>query len=421
MEVYLDNAATTKTDPEVVDAMLPYLTEEYGNASSSYALGRRAREAVDKAREQIASLINASPEEIYFTSGATESNNWILSKAYKCVMSEIEHPSVLRAFDTPTGKKQKNGFVTMVGVFQSGMVSTEAYEEAAAAIANDYRPMVTLMYANNEIGVLEPIKRVSSIAWDLGVPFHTDATQALGHVPIDVEDLDICYLSASAHKIYGPKGVGMLYARINYEPPAFMRGGHQECGLRAGTENVAGIVGFGKAAELAKQRMEEDAARETELRDYFIGAVFDEIPCANLNGHPEKRLPNNISFTFDGVDGSALLAMLEQDGIYASSGSACTTGSREPSHVLTAIGHTYEETKSTIRFSLGRETTMEQIDYTLTKLRESVQYLRELNRGDSNEEATRNKGRTEDHSYAQRKQPDRNSEMGTPEAQMVYR
>lgn len=378
--VYLDNAATTKIDPEVLYAMMPYLREEYGNASASYALGRRAREAVDKAREQVASLINASPEEIFFTSGATEANNWVTSKAHKCIMSEIEHPSILRAFDTPIGKKQKKDMVIPIWTLMNGTVDIGFLEDAANQIKKEkaYRPLITVMYANNEIGTIQPIKRISEIAWDLEIPFHTDATQAFGHIPIDVDVLDICYMSASAHKIYGPKGIGMLYCRDGYPPPSFMRGGHQERGFRAGTENVAGIVGFGKAAELSKERMDGEIPALCELRDYFITAVMDEIRDVRLNGDPIRRLPNNANLTFRGVDAETLLLLLDEAGICASAGSACTTGERKPSHVLKAIGLTDEQALSTARFTLGRETTYKHIDYTVDVLKKSVEYLREV-------------------------------------------
>ena len=360
MEVYLDNAATTKTDPEVVDAMMPYLREEYGNASASYALGRRAREAVDKAREQVASLINADPKHIIFTSGATEANNMVTNSIDTIAISSIEHPSVWRSVNRRE----------VIGVDPYGVVKEGLLERYKVPL------LFSIMYANNEIGTIQPIRSIGEFTEENGILLHTDATQAFGHIPIDVEADHIDFLSASAHKIYGPKGVGLLYDRTGAS--RLMFGGHQERGLRPGTENVAGIVGFGKAAELAKKRMDGDRIYIAGMRDYFIETIRQEIPDVHLNGHPSQRLPNNVSLTFRGVDAETLLLLLDQAGICASAGSACTTGIREPSRVLLAIGLSHDEALSTLRFTLGRKTTYGQLDYTIAVLIKSVQHLRGL-------------------------------------------
>ena len=336
--IYLDNAATTRTAPEVVEAMLPYFTETYGNPSSVYGFSQKSREAITDARETIAKALGARTEEIYFTAGGSESDNWAIkaaAEAYRSrgnhiITSKIEHHAVLH-----TGEwLEKQGFeVTYLDVDENGTVKLEELKKAI-------RPttiLISIMFANNEIGTIQPVREIGKIAKEHGILFHTDAVQAFGQLPIRVDELNIDMLSSSAHKLNGPKGIGFLYIRKGVKIRSFIHGGAQERKRRAGTENVPGIVGYGAAVERAMRTMEDRTAREKELRDYLIGRVLKEIPYTRLNGHRTNRLPNNANFSFQFVEGESLLIMLDMDGICGSSGSACTSGSLDPSHVLLAI------------------------------------------------------------------------------------
>ena len=377
--IYLDNAATTKTAPEVVDAMLPYFSEYYGNASTIYSLGAESKKAMDHARQTIADSLGAKPEEIYFTAGGSESDNWALkataeayeSKGKHIITTKIEHHAILH-----TGEYlQKRGYeVTYLDVDENGIVSPEAVE---AAIRPD-TILVSVMFANNEIGTIEPIKEIGEIAHKHGILFHTDAVQAFGQVPINVDEMNIDMLSSSGHKLNGPKGIGFLYIRKGVKIRSFVHGGAQERKRRAGTENVPGIVGFGKAVELAVASMDDRIRKETELRDYAIARIEKEIPYCRLNGDRTRRLPNNINFSFRFVEGESLLIMLDMKGICASSGSACTSGSLDPSHVLLAIGLPHEIAHGSLRMTLSAETTKEDIDYTIDNLKEIVAHLRSM-------------------------------------------
>lgn len=377
--IYLDNAATTKPAPEVVEAMLPYLAENYGNPGSIYSIGAAAKKAVNEARRTIASLIRAGQEEIYFTAGGTEADNWaIKAAAESCsgrgkhiVTTKIEHHAVLHT----CGYLEKKGFeVTYLDVDEDGLVNPE---ELKAALRPD-TILISVMFANNEIGTLQPIGEIGAIARERGILFHTDAVQAFGQIPIDVEELKIDMLSASAHKLNGPKGVGMLYIRNGVSLGPFIHGGAQERNRRAGTENVPAIVGFGAAAARAARLMEEKAERERKLRDYLIGRIEAEIPCCRLNGHRTKRLPGNVNFSFLYVEGESVLIMLDMMGICASSGSACTSGSLDPSHVLLAVGLTHEEAHGSLRLTLSEENTREEMDTVVESLKEIVQRLRDM-------------------------------------------
>ncbi len=377
--IYLDNAATTRTAPEVVEAMLPYFTESYGNASTVYEFGAKSREAVSQARERIAKAIGAKENEVYFTAGGSESDNWAIkaaAEAYKAkgnhiITSKIEHHAVLHTCQW----LEQNGFeVTYLDVDEFGVVKLEELKKAI-------RPttiLITIMFANNEIGTIEPVAEIGRIAKEHGILFHTDAVQAFGHVPIDVDACSIDMMSASGHKLNGPKGIGFLYIRKGVKIRSFIHGGAQERKRRAGTENVPGIVGFGKAAELALADMEERTSRESKLRDYMIGRVLKEIPFARVNGDRKNRLPNNVNICFQFVEGESLLIMLDMKGICASSGSACTSGSLDPSHVLLAIGLPHEIAHGSLRLTLGGDTTKEDIDYTIETIKEIVAQLREM-------------------------------------------
>ena len=377
--IYLDNAATTKTAPEVVDAMLPYFSEYYGNASTIYSLGAESKKAMDHARQTIADSLGAKPEEIYFTAGGSESDNWALkataeayeSKGKHIITTKIEHHAILH-----TGEYlEKRGYeVTYLDVDENGIVSPEAVE---AAIRPD-TILISVMFANNEIGTIEPIKEIGEIAHKHGILFHTDAVQAFGQVPINVDEMNIDMLSSSGHKLNGPKGIGFLYIRKGVKIRSFVHGGAQERKRRAGTENVPGIVGFGKAVELAVASMDDRIRKETELRDYAIARIEKEIPYCRLNGDRARRLPNNINFSFRFVEGESLLIMLDMKGICASSGSACTSGSLDPSHVLLAIGLPHEIAHGSLRMTLSAETTKEDIDYTIDNLKEIVAHLRSM-------------------------------------------
>jgi len=377
--IYLDNAATTKTAPEVVEAMLPYFTENFGNPSSVYSFAAKNKDAITKYREIIANALGANTNEIYFTAGGSESDNWALkatAEAYKAkgnhiITTKIEHHAILHTAEY----LEKQGFeITYLDVDEDGMVKID---ELKAAI----RPttiLISIMFANNEIGTIEPIKEIGELAKANGILFHTDAVQAFGQVPIQVDDMHIDMLSASGHKLNGPKGIGFLYIRKGVKIRSFVHGGGQERKRRAGTENVPGIVGLGTAVERAVRTMEERTAKEVELRDYLIGRVMNEIPFTKLNGHPTKRLPNNANFSFRFIEGESLLIMLDMKGICASSGSACTSGSLDPSHVLLAIGLPHEIAHGSLRLTLSEETTKEDIDYVVDALKEIVEKLRNM-------------------------------------------
>lgn len=377
--IYLDNAATTKTSQEVVDAMLPYFTENYGNASSIYEVGQRSKEAITTAREEIAKVLGAKTEEIYFTSGGSEADNWALKAAFEAygkkgnhiITTKIEHHAILHTCEY---LEKKGAEITYLDVDENGLVNLDELQKAI-------RPetiLISIMFANNEIGTIEPIKEIGMIAKEHGVLFHTDAVQAFGQVPINVDEMNIDMLSSSAHKINGPKGIGFLYIRKGVKIRSFVHGGAQERKRRAGTENVPGIVGYGVAAKRASETMEVRTAKERELRDYFIDRVLKEIPYVKLNGDPVKRLPNNINLSFRFVEGESLLIMLDMKGIAASSGSACTSGSLDPSHVLLAIGLPHEIAHGSLRLTLGEDTTKEDLDYTLEQLKEIIGKLRDL-------------------------------------------
>ncbi|MGN0167394.1 MAG: cysteine desulfurase NifS [Acetatifactor sp.] len=377
--IYLDNAATTKTSPEVVQAMLPYFTENYGNPSTIYSLGSSSKKAVNEARRTIAGGIGAKQEEIYFTAGGSEADNWALkataeayeSKGKHIITTKIEHHAILHTCEY----LEKRGFeVTYLKVDKDGLVDLE---ELKSAIRPD-TILISVMFANNEIGTIEPIKEIGAIAKERGVLFHTDAVQAFGQVPINVDEMNIDMLSASGHKLNGPKGIGFLYIRSGLKLRSFIHGGGQERSRRAGTENVPGIVGLGAAAERAFRIMEEKTKKELELRDYLISRIEKEIPYCRLNGHRTRRLPGNVNFSFLYIEGESMLIMLDMKGICASSGSACTSGSLDPSHVLLAIGLKHEEAHGSLRMTLSEENTKEEIDIVVDNLKRIVAKLREM-------------------------------------------
>ena len=377
--IYLDNAATTRTSPAVVEAMLPYFTENYGNASSIYSIGAKSKEAISRSRETIAGVLGAKPEEIYFTAGGTEADNWALkatADAYRAkgnhiITSKIEHHAILHTCEY----LEKHGFeVTYVDVDENGIVKLDQLEKAI-------RPdtiLISVMFANNEIGTIQPVREIGQIAKKHGILFHTDAVQAFGQLPINVDELNIDMLSSSAQKICGPKGIGFLYIRKGVKIRSFVHGGAQERKRRAGTENVPGITGYAKAAEDAARTMEERTQKERQLRDYLIDRVLSEIPYTRLNGHRTNRLPNNANFSFQFIEGESLLIMLDMEGICGSSGSACTSGSLDPSHVLLAIGLPHEIAHGSLRLTLGEETTKEEIDYVVDKTKAIVERLRSM-------------------------------------------
>ncbi len=377
--IYLDNAATTRVKKEVYQAMEPYATEYFGNPSAIYSFAAESRKAVDKARGIMAEAIGAKREEIYFTGGGSESDNWALvataeayaGKGKHIITSVIEHHAVLHTCEY----LEKKGYeVTYLGVDEQGLVDLEELKQAI-------RPdtiLVSIMAANNEIGTIEPLKEIGAIARERGVLFHTDAVQAFGHIPLNVEEMNIDMLSASGHKVNGPKGIGMLYIRKGVKIGSFIHGGAQERRRRAGTHNVPGIVGFGKAIELAVTHQAQTTAQVSKLRDYLIERVLAEIPYTRLNGHRTNRLPNNANFCFRFVEGESLLILLDQNGICGSSGSACTSGSLDPSHVLLAIGLPHEIAHGSLRLTLSQETTKEEIDFTVEKLKEIVERLRSM-------------------------------------------
>lgn len=377
--IYLDNAATTKTAPEVVQAMLPYFSEYYGNPSTIYSLGSEAKKGVNEARRTIAGCLGAKMEEIYFTAGGSESDNWAIkacAEAYEkkgkhIITTKIEHHAVLHTCQY----LEKRGFrVTYLDVDDKGMVRIEDLKNA---ICPD-TILISVMFANNEIGTIEPIAEIGAIAKEHGIIFHTDAVQAFGQVPINVDEMNIDMLSASGHKLNGPKGIGFLYIRTGLKLRSFVHGGGQERSRRAGTENVPGIVGLGAAAKRAHETMKARTDKEIELRDYLIGRLEKEIPHCFLNGHREKRLPNNVNFSFLFIEGESLLIMLDMKGICASSGSACTSGSLDPSHVLLAIGLKHEEAHGSLRLTLSEENTREDMDTVVEAVKEIVQKLRDM-------------------------------------------
>lgn len=377
--IYLDNAATTKTAKEAVDAMLPFFTEHYGNASSIYSLGAESKKAMTQAREIIAESIGATPAEIYFTAGGSESDNWALvataeayaSKGKHIITSRIEHHAILHTCDY---LKTRGYEITYVDVDENGVIKLDELKKAI-------RPdtiLISVMFANNEIGTIQPIKEIGEIAKEHGILFHTDAVQAYGHVPINVDEDHIDMLSTSGHKINGPKGIGFLYIRKGVKIRSFIHGGQQERSRRAGTENIPGIVGYGAAVKKAFESLTERMNKETELRDYLIGRIEKEIPYCRLNGDRVKRLPNNVNFSFQFIEGESLLIMLDMKGICASSGSACTSGSLDPSHVLLAIGLPHEIAHGSLRLTLSEENTKEEIDYVVDSIKEIVNKLRSM-------------------------------------------
>ena len=377
--IYLDNAATTKTAPEVVEAMLPYFTEYYGNPSSVYEFAGKSKKAVNESRETIAKALGAQTNEIYFTAGGSESDNWALkataeayeSKGKHIITTKIEHHAILHTCEY----LQKRGYeITYLDVDENGVVKLEELKKAI-------RPdtiLISVMFANNEIGTIQPIREIGEIAHEHGILFHTDAVQAFGQVPINVDEYHIDMLSASGHKLNGPKGIGFLYIRKGVKIRSFVHGGAQERKRRAGTENVPGIGGLGKAVERAVATMKERTDREIEMRDYLIERIMKEVPYTRLNGHRTKRLPNNINFSFQFIEGESLLIMLDMEGICGSSGSACTSGSLDPSHVLLAIGLPHEIAHGSLRLTLSEEITKEDMDYVAEAIKKIVDRLRSM-------------------------------------------
>lgn len=377
--LYLDNAATTKTAPEVLEAMLPYFTEKFGNPSSVHQFAAGNKSVIDEQRDLIAATLGAKGKEIYFTAGGSESDNWALKataeayaqKGKHIITTKIEHHAVLHSAQY----LEKQGYeVTYLDVDEDGKVRLQDLE---AAIRPD-TILISVMYANNEIGTIQPIREIGAIAHEHGILFHTDAVQAYGHLPIDVDACHIDMLSASGHKLNGPKGIGFLYIRTGVKIRSFIHGGAQERKRRAGTENVPGIVGLGAAVKRAFASMEERTEKEKEMRDYLIGRVLEEIPYTRLNGHPTDRLPGNTNFSFRFIEGESLLIRLDMKGICGSSGSACTSGSLDPSHVLLAIGLPHEIAHGSLRLTLNEEITREDIDYVVESLKEIVEGLRRM-------------------------------------------
>jgi cysteine desulfurase len=377
--IYFDNAATTKLDDEVLKEMLPYLKDNYGNPSSIYKLGREARKAIEDSREKIAKVLNCKANEIYFTAGGSESDNTAIkgiAKANKkrgnhIITSKIEHPAVLETCK----QLEKEGFkITYISVDEKGIVDLEELKKSI----KPNTILITIMFANNEIGTIQPIEEIGKIAKENNIYFHTDSVQAVGSIKIDVQKLNIDSLSLSGHKFYGPKGVGALYVKTGVPFEKFISGGHQERNKRAGTENVAGIVGIGKAIELAYENLDEYNKKIKELRDYYVKQVEEKIPYIKINGDMEKRLPGNSNISFRFIEGEGLLLNLDLKGICASSGSACTSGSLEPSHVLLAIGLPHEIAHGSLRVSIGKYNTKEEIDYLIENLMEIVTRLREM-------------------------------------------
>ncbi len=377
--IYFDNAATTRLDDKVLEEMVPYLKENYGNASAIYKLGREARKAVEESREKIAKVLNCKPNEIYFTAGGSESDNTAIKgiaranrkKGNHIITSKIEHPAVLET----CRELEKEGFeVSYISVDENGILNLEELKKTIKPTTT----LITVMFANNEIGTIQPIEEIGKIAKENNIYFHTDAVQAVGSLEIDVEKLNIDSLSMSGHKFYGPKGIGALYVKTGVQFDKFISGGHQERNKRAGTENVAGIVGMGKAIELAYENLEEHNKKIKELRDYYIEQVKEKIPYIKINGDLEKRLPGNSNISFRFIEGEGLLLNLDLKGICASSGSACTSGSLDPSHVLLAIGLPHEIAHGSLRISIGKYNTREEVDYLVENLVEIVNRLREM-------------------------------------------
>lgn len=377
--IYMDNAATTPVRPEVLEAMLPYFTEKFGNPSSIYSISSENKKAITDAREVIANTIHTTPENIYFTAGGSESDNWALkatadayeSKGKHIITTKIEHHAILHTCEY---LEQKGFEITYLDVDENGLVDTAQLEQAI-------RPdtiLISVMFANNEIGTIEPIAEIGRIAHEHGVLFHTDAVQAYTQVPIDVDELNIDMMSVSGHKINGPKGIGFLYIRKGVKIRSFVHGGAQERHRRAGTENVTGIVGLAKAAEIATGNMKERTEKEIAVRDHLIERIEKEIPYAKLNGDRTKRLPNNVNFSFQFIEGESMLIMLDGKGICASSGSACTSGSLDPSHVLLAIGLPHEIAHGSLRLTISEETTMEDADFVVDNLKQIVERLRSM-------------------------------------------
>ena len=377
--IYLDHAATTAVSPAVMSEMIPYFNEKFGNPSSIYEFASNNKEAINRARISVADLINANPEDIYFTAGGSEADNWAVKETVRAlrkkgnhvITTQIEHHAVL---NTCKFLEREGVEVTYLPVDENGMISIADLERAIT----DRTILISVMFANNEIGTIQPVKEIGKIAEKHNIIFHTDAVQAYGQIPIDVKAMKIDMLSASGHKFNGPKGIGFLYIKEGIDIGSFIHGGHQEKGKRAGTENVPGIIGMGKAAELAMENMEERIKKETELRDRLIDRVLSEIPYVRLNGHRFKRLPNNANFSFQFVEGESLLIMLDMNGICASSGSACTSGSLDPSHVLKAMGLPDDICHGSLRLTLGEENTKEEIDYTIDCLKDIVEKLRSM-------------------------------------------
>ncbi len=378
-EIYLDHAATTQMWSEVKAVMEPYLSDKYGNASTSYDIGKEAKKAMEDARGRIADAIDASPEEIYFTSGGSESDNWAIkclagtqkSKGKHIITSKIEHHAVLNSCEY----LEKLGYeVTYLDVDNYGLVDVQRLRETI----RDDTTLITIMYGNNEIGTLEPIREIGNLAHQHEVIFHTDAVQVVGQIPMSVRHQPIDCLSASGHKFHGPKGVGFLYARDGVALPSFIHGGGQEQGKRAGTENVAGIVGMAEALTLSTKRMRQSMRYVERLRDYFVNRLLRECEGVRYNGHPSRRLPGNVNVSFSGVEASALLVLLEEEGIRASAGSACNTGESRVSHVLMAIDVPKEYAPGSIRFTLGAENTKEEIDRTIQAVKNDIALLRQV-------------------------------------------
>ena len=378
--IYLDHAATTATRPEVVEAMLPYFTENYGNPSTVYELGSKNKSAVTHSRETIAKALGTDAANIYFTAGGSEADNWALvatAEAYKnkgnhIITSKIEHHAILHTCEYL--EKERGYEVTYIDVDENGIIKLDELKKAI-------RPttiLISVMFANNEIGTIQPIKEIGAIAREHGILFHTDAVQAFGQIPIDVDELNIDMLSSSGHKLNGPKGIGFLYIRKGVKIRSFIHGGAQERKRRAVTENVPGIVGFGKAVEIAIATMDKRIKQETELRDYLIDRILAEVPYTRLNGDRERRLPNNANFSFQFIEGESLLIMLDMAGICGSSGSACTSGSLDPSHVLLAIGLPHEIAHGSLRLTLGEDNTREEMDYVVEKIKGIVERLRSM-------------------------------------------
>lgn len=378
-QVYLDYAATTPVKQAVLDEMIPYFTEHYGNPSSLYSSGQESKAALTDARGKVAALINAKPDEIYFTSSGTEADNWAViptalnnrKKGNHVITTKIEHHAVLHSGEY----LEKEGFdVTYLGVDENGFVDMEELKSSIT----DKTILISIMYANNEIGTIEPVKQISDIAKEHKILFHTDGVQALGNLEIDVKELGVDMMAISAHKIYGPKGIGALYVRKGIRLPNYIHGGGQENKKRAGTENLAGIIGFGKAAQLAGEELTDHIKKITDLRNYFIDQILEKIEDCHLNGDREERLPGNANITFKYIEGEALLLLLDMKGVAVSTGSACSSASLSPSHVLEAIGIPVEEIHGSVRFSIGDFTTKDDLDYTIEVLVEAVGKLRKI-------------------------------------------